>query len=50
MRPLEVLESFGREKTAFLERVIADSSILEEVSGLAEMKAGMPGSQLTEQC
>eukprot|EP00435_Cladocopium_sp_Y103_P028638 s2894_g7.t1 len=39
----EVLDIYAKEGSGFLEKVVADSSILEEVSGLAEMKAAMWG-------
>eukprot|EP00439_Symbiodinium_sp_Y106_P036529 s2570_g4.t1 len=37
----QVLQRYADEGMSFLEKVIADSSILEEISGLAEMKAGL---------
>ncbi|CAJ1342738.1 unnamed protein product [Effrenium voratum] len=37
----KVLQQYAAEGVPFIEKVIADSSILEEISGLAEMKAGM---------
>jgi len=37
----KVLQRYKDEGMAFVEKVIADSSILEEISGLAEMKAAL---------
>ncbi|CAK9073703.1 unnamed protein product [Durusdinium trenchii] len=41
----QVLQRYAAEGMGFLEQVIADSSILEDVSGLAEMKAAMSGME-----
>lgn len=40
---LEVLQRYAKDGLHFIDQVTSDSSILEEVSGLAEMKAAMSG-------
>lgn len=43
LSPFEVLQRYAKDGLHFIDQVTSDSSILEEVSGLAEMKAAMSG-------